>query len=95
MSDLVYGFGKPHRPGSICGVTCYQCAGREREEGEDPPPTRMSGLGSTRLIEPRPLYIIRPASYAEYVTSAVANGGGGANLSRPSDNRHYYFVSTD
>lgn len=82
-TPLVYGFSKPHQVGTVCGNPCKQCGGDMAV---------MTAAGPTP-IEPVPLYIVREATWEEYVVSVVANGGG-AHLSQPHE-RVYYVVSTD
>lgn len=89
MEDLVYGFDKPHRVGSICGVRCEQCG----SGNPNTVMTVMTGPGPTGRIDTVPLFIHREANYEEYEKSVIANGGG-KNLSSPKI-RHYYVVSTD
>lgn len=82
---LVYGFDRPHRPGTVCWKACEQC-GLDRV-------MFMTGIGpDAEHIEIQPLRIVREASRDEYVASCVANGGG-EHLSTVG--RHYYVVETD
>lgn len=59
-APLVFGFARRHRVGSICGDPCEQCGGK----------TRMVMTG--RLVESAPLFIVREATWEEYVASVAA-----------------------
>lgn len=82
---LVYRLHRPHRVGSICGVPCQQCGGDEAV---------MTGVGDVGngYVEPLPLFILREATYGEYVASATANGGG--RCLAPNTG-YFYEVSVD
>lgn len=84
-TQLVYGFNKKHRVGSVCTKPCEQCGLKTMQI--------MTGLGDGDVINPIPLFIVREATYEEYVESVRANGGG-YRLSNPNE-RFYYVVSTD
>ncbi len=84
--DLVYGLEYPHRLGTVCGVQCEQCGDPEGD-------SVMTGPGAQGRVDVTPLYIVREATYSEYVASVRRNGGGG-KLSNP-DERFYYVVTTD
>ena len=82
---LVFGFGRPHRPGSICGNPCEQCGGKT-----------MVTLAATKL-EGRQVpafLIVREATHQEYVDSVLARGGKKFQLTKPGE-RYFYVVETD
>ena len=66
--EFVYRLGGPHEIRSICGVPCRQC-------GDPSSPMRMSQAGPPKLIDPIPLYVVRQASFEEWIANIRGNGG--------------------
>ena len=82
MSDdeLVFGFDRPHRPGTVCGCYCEQC-GRGLSTGANGEP-----LPETAFL------ILEEATRADWERSVRQNGGDPFGQ---EDARYYYFVRPD
>lgn len=82
--EQVFGFHRPHRVGSICGPGCQQCGvatSMYNAEGEKVP----------RI----PVFILRPATHAEYIASVIHGGGDPTDCPEPSCDLYFYAVSMD
>jgi hypothetical protein len=83
-SDLVFGFDKPHRPGTICGFHCEQCGGQQ---------TWATGINGEKLPEDQALFIVAEATEEDWRQSVKAHGG---RWQEPTAHGTlFYFVRTD
>lgn len=85
MDDPVFGFERPHRVGSICGMHCKQC----RSKGKD-----NSRLYDTfGIVVPNTaMLIVAEATEDDWVRDVLARGGVPSN---PDGSKYFYVVRPD
>jgi hypothetical protein len=77
--ELIYSFDHKHKPGDVCN-----CGGAMTTDWK-----------GDILAAELPIYIIREATYEEYVASCIANAGSDANPMPRSSGDRYYAISMD
>lgn len=86
VDEWIFQLDRPHATGTICGFPCEQCGDR---------PMAIT-VRYTKLDNPPPMFILGPATEAEYLDNVEARWGLEArNKVRILATPHYYRVSLD
>src|SRR5690349_11909108 len=85
---LVYALDRWHPTGIVCGNPCEYCGHGDA--------MKMSAPGSPAGMVPIPMFLVREATYDEYVASVMENTGGKAKSGQLAPrSSHFYVVSMD
>ena len=81
---LVYGLDRWHPTGIICGDPCEYCGHGDAMV--------MSAPGNFAPMVPIPMFLVREATYDEYVVSVMENTGGKAKGWQLAPRSLYFYV---